>query len=95
MNGHTSTITLGGLAAGAVALLLGPGTALAGHDHHVVTPNGVCHQVAAGQTAIADADHGGWHQFHDNVHDDATDGLDGTGMLGNGNSRVRVVGDCP
>ena len=40
--------------------------AQAGHDHYIVTPNGACHQVAAGQTSIDDPSHGGYHRFHDN-----------------------------
>ena len=95
---RTSTITLGGVTLGAAALLLGSGTALAGHDHFVVTPNGGCHQVAAGQTSIGSkgdrrgTDHGGWHRFHDNVHEGAT--YDAHVVLGMGNSRVRIVTEC-
>lgn len=62
--------------------------ALATHDHHVVTPNGKCHQVAQGQTAIADPDHGGYHRFHVNVHLGAT-GEDNR-VLGKGNAGVEV-----
>ena len=37
------------------------------------TPNGKCHQVAKGQTSINNPDHGGYHRFHVNVHQGATE----------------------
>jgi hypothetical protein len=90
---RTSTITLGGVTLGAAALLLGSGTALAGHDHFVVTPDERCHQVAAGQTGIDDTAHGGYHRFHFNVHWGATEN-DAHEVLGNGNSQVDIVTRC-
>ncbi|MDP8992585.1 MAG: hypothetical protein M3N31_05980 [Actinomycetota bacterium] len=77
-------------AAGAVTLMAGP--AEAEHDHYVVTPNGRCHQVARGQTAIAPG-HGGYHRYHHKVHLGATGS---TGTLGDGRSRVKVYKEsCP
>ncbi len=71
------------------------GTALAAHPHFLVTPNGRCHQVARGQTAISNQEHGGYHRFHENVHLGATGGTQNP-ALGDGNSRVRVYKDkCP
>ena len=84
------------LATAVVAALLTVPAApvLADHDHYVATPNGGCHQVAAGQTAISDSDHGGYHRFHFNVHFGATD--DSNRVLGKGNSVVEVYRDgCP
>jgi hypothetical protein len=52
----------------ATVMALSAAPALADHDHFIVTPSGQCHQVASGQTAIADPAHGGHHRFHDNVH---------------------------
>lgn len=69
-----------------VALSTAP--ALAGHDHYIVTPNQQCHQVASGQTAIADETHGGYHRFHDNVHTGAAAPDNKT--LGHGNAAVQV-----
>lgn len=84
----------------AAAAMLFTGTSLAtapawaAHDHYVVTPNGDCHQVARGQTAIGDADHGGFHRFHDNVHRDATGGSTAAPYeLGDGHSQVVVYRD--
>ena len=78
------------IAATATLLVVGMGAlpALAGHDHYVVTPNGSCHQVAAGQTAIDDPNHGGYHRFHANVHTGAAAPDNKT--LGHGNARVEV-----
>ncbi len=73
-------------AATAVTILAAP--ALAAHDHYIVTPNGQCHQVAAGQTAIADASHGGFHRFHANVHTGAAAPDNKT--LGHGRAAVEV-----
>lgn len=77
--------------AGVLAL---SGTAHAGHDHYIVTPNGKCHQVARGQTAIDDPEHGGRHRYHDNVHAGATGGTTGEPHeLGDGHARVVVYKD--
>ena len=46
----------------------GFGTASAGHEHFLVTPGTCVEDIAGGQTSIGDASHGGYHQFHDNVH---------------------------
>jgi hypothetical protein len=73
------------------------GPALAGHVHYVMTPNGQCHQVASGQTAIADADHGGFHQFHDHVHLGATGNAETAGddYLGKGSAAVALYKEGP
>ena len=85
-------LTTAALVAAMLAITASP--ALAGHDHFIETPNGNCHQVAMGQTAIADASHGGYHRFHTNVHVGATDGSNRD--LGHGNSVVNVYKDaCP
>jgi hypothetical protein len=71
-------------------VLAGAGPAAAAHPHYVMTPNGKCHAVAGGQTAISDPAHGGEHRFHHNVHLGA--GSDGT----LGSSGVAVAkGVCP
>lgn len=87
-------LTIGG-AALAASMLSGP--AFAAHVHYVMTPNGMCHQVASGQTAIADAGHGGYHQFHDHVHLGATGdtGTTGDDHLGNGNGAAAVYKQGP
>ena len=79
------------------AVTFAAGAAYAGHDHFVVTPNGNCHQVARGQTAISDSAHGGYHQYHLHVHFGATGGSGGAPIeLGDGNSVVAVYKDaCP
>ena len=89
-----------GLAAVAVvsgAVTFSAGSAYAIHDHFVVTPNGNCHQVARGQTAIDDTAPGGYHQYHDHVHFGATGGSGGAPIeLGDGHSVVAVYKDfCP
>lgn len=66
--------------------------ALAAHDHYIVTPNGQCHQVAQGQTAIGDESHGGHHRFHANVHVGATED-EHNKTLGHGHARVEVYKD--
>jgi hypothetical protein len=69
---------------------LSGGAAWAAHDHFIETPNGACHQLAEGQTSIADPDHGGYHRYHDNVH------VGGRNVLGDGHSQVVVQKDgCP
>jgi hypothetical protein len=81
------------LIAGAIAvagLAIGATPAAAGHDHYVMTPNGKCHQVAAGQTGITDPDHGGYHRFHANVHLGATESAENPDSLGDGNANVQV-----
>lgn len=76
------------------AVTFSAGSAYAGHDHFVVTPNGNCHQVARGQTAINDPASGGFHQYHDHVHKGATGGSTGAPFeLGDGHSRVVVYRD--
>ncbi len=83
-----------GVMIGAMALMTG--TSGAAHPHFIVTPNGRCHQVARGQTAISNQEHGGYHRFHENVHLGATEGTQNPDALGDGNSRVRVYKDsCP
>ena len=78
-------------AAIAAVMALSAGPAFAGHDHYIVTPNGQCHQVASGQTAIDNDSHGGKHRFHDNVHTGAAAPDDKT--LGHGNAQVEVYKD--
>ena len=93
---HESSENRRGLtaAAGAVTLMAGP--AEAGHPHYVVTPNGRCHQVARGQTAISNPSHGGHHRYHHKVHVGATESTERPDTLGDGRSRVNVYKDsCP
>lgn len=73
----------------AITALASP--AAADHDHYVLTPNGACHQVAAGQTSISEG-HGGYHRFHANVHLGATGetGTAGDDALGHGNARASL-----
>jgi hypothetical protein len=82
-------------ASAAIAITLFAAPALAGHDHYIVTPNGQCHQVAQGQTAIDDVSHGGFHRFHDNVHTGAAAPDNKT--LGHGHAAVEVykAADAP
>ena len=80
------TITIA--AAAVLMLALGASPAAAAHDHYIVTPNGKCHQVAAGQTSIDDPSHGGYHQFHDHVHTGAAAPDNKT--LGHGRAAVEV-----
>lgn len=75
-------------ASAAIAVTVFAAPAMAGHDHFIVTPNGHCHQVAAGQTAIGDALHGGFHRFHANVHTGAAAPDNKT--LGHGHAAVEV-----
>lgn len=65
------------------ALSLAAGPAAAGHGHFVVIDNPgtgttTCQYVGHGQTSIDDADHGGRHRIHDNVHT-GQPGTDGRG----------------
>lgn len=78
----------GSIAVASLAIWATP--ASAGHDHYVMTPNGKCHQVGAGQTGITDPGHGGYHQFHDNVHLGATESAENPDSLGDGNANVQV-----
>ena len=78
------------------AMTFSAGSAYAGHDHFVVTPNGNCHQVARGQTAISNPAQGGYHQYHEHVHFGATRGPGAPVELGDGHSVVAVYKDfCP
>ena len=81
-------ITLAGFVAPTAA-------AWAAHDHYVLTPNGKCHQVASGQTGIADPAHGGYHRFHVNVHLGATESDTAPDRLGDGRSAVSVYREGP
>lgn len=68
----TILLTLGALAASSAP-------AMAAHGHFVyIEATGTCQYVGNGQTSIADADHGGFHRIHDNVHA-GTPGTDGRG----------------
>ena len=50
-------------AIGAMMALSGP--AFAEHAHYLDTQRGTCvEDIARGQTAISDKDHGGYHRFH-------------------------------
>lgn len=69
-------------------------TALADHDHYVLTPNGKCHQVAAGQTAIGPG-HGGHHRYHANVHIGATESDTAPDNLGDGHAAAAVFKSGP
>jgi len=53
--------------AGALALPMSAGTALADHDHDLSTPGHTVVDIANGQTEKCASDHGG-HKFHTNVH---------------------------
>ena len=92
----TPTRLIQGVAATAIVAgtIVASTAAWAGHDHYVITPSGKCHQVAAGQTAINDPDHGGYHRFHDHVHMGATGGSTAAPFeLGDGHSQVVVYRD--
>ena len=81
--------------AGALLMSMPAGTALADHDHYLLTPNGKCHQVARGQTAIGDSDHGGFHRYHVNVHVGATESTTFVDNLGDGHAPTAVYKDGP
>ncbi len=72
------------------------GSANADHPgHYVITPNGNCHQVALGQTALSSTS-GGYHQFHTHVHVGATQSTIAPDNLGDGHAVVKVYkGLCP
>ena len=55
------------LAAAAVPLFAGGGTALACHEHDLQTPGTTVEDIAGGQTDKELGD-GGYHQFHVHVH---------------------------
>lgn len=62
-----------GALTGAAALLMTASPVSAGHAHFVIIDNPstgtrTCQYVGSGQTSISDADHGGYHRIHDNVH---------------------------
>lgn len=71
----TKTKTLSLAFAGAFGIAAFGGTAFADHEHFLVTPGTCVENIAHGQTAISDSEHGGYHRFHYNVH---------TGVPGNG-----------
>jgi len=71
-------------------LLVASLPAAAGHDHYMRTPSGKCHQVAQGQTAISESDHGGYHRYHVNVHL----GLAGDGTINDTGVKI-AKGACP
>ncbi len=77
--------------AAAIASVLvasGSATALASHDHYLVTPGTCVADIARGQTAKG-ADEGGYHQYHENVHL----GTPGTEAFANSNNPVAVYKD--
>ena len=53
--------------AGALAMPMFAGTALADHDHDLLTPGTTVVDIANGQTEKCPGDPGG-HKFHGNVH---------------------------
>ena len=56
-----------GVAAGVIAVAGFSGSALADHDHDLITPGTVVVDIANGQTEKCASDPGG-HQFHNHVH---------------------------
>ena len=58
------------VAAAGIALLVlsNASAAFAAHEHFLVTPGTCVEDIGSGQTSISDSLHGGYHQFHDNVH---------------------------
>lgn len=75
------------------AFLAFAGTASAAHQHWLETPGACVVDIASGQTSIDDAAHGGYHQFHDNVHI----GVPGSSAFGHGPVQVGKDADgvCP
>lgn len=53
--------------AGALTMPMFAGTALADHDHNLITPGTTVVDIANGQTEKCSTDPGG-HKFHANVH---------------------------
>lgn len=69
------------------ALALGSlGAAHAEHAHWLQTPGTCLEDLGSGQTSIADTEHGGYHQFHLNVHL----GVPGTHAFANPQNPVSV-----
>ncbi len=58
-------VLIAGALVGALTVA-GGGSALAAHDHDLVTPGTCVEDIASGQTSQTSGD--GAHQFHDNVH---------------------------
>ncbi len=58
-------VLIAGALVGALTVA-GGGSALAGHDHYLVTPGTCIEDIASGQTSQTAG--GGSHQFHDHVH---------------------------
>ena len=83
------------VALSAASVLASARSRRAGHDHYVLTPNGKCHQVAKGQTAISDPEHGGHHRYHANVHVGATESATAPDNLGDGRAAVAVYKPVP
>jgi len=79
------------LVAVAVPLFGGAGTAQAGHAHWLDTPGTCVVDIGSGQTSISDSTHGGYHQFHENVHL----GEPGVHAFANPNNPVSVGKDAP
>jgi hypothetical protein len=52
---------------GALAMPMSAGTALADHDHDLITPGTTVDDIGDGQTRKCPP-HPGGHKFHDNVH---------------------------
>jgi hypothetical protein len=74
------------LVAMAVLLFGSSGSALADHDHNLITPGKTVVDVADGQTEKCATDPGG-HQFHENVHI----GVPGTFAFAEPNNPVSII----
>lgn len=78
------------------ALMFGPGeTALACHEHQLVTPGTVVDNIARGQTSKSEGE-GGFHKWHSNVHTGVPGSKIGNdkGQPGLPNNPVTVTGDA-
>ena len=72
--------------AGALAMPMFAGTALADHDHNLITPGKTVVDIANGQTEKCATDPGG-HKFHANVHL----GTPGTFAFAQPNNPVSII----
>jgi len=84
------------VAAVMVAMMALTSPAFAEHKHYLQTPTTCVEDIAKGQTAISDTEHGGYHRFHENVHT-GTPGEPGGAFSQGGQVEVgkSETGACP
>lgn len=86
------TLAVTAIGVAALTSLGSPGSARAEHGHWLLTPGTCVENMGSGQTSIDDPDHGGYHQFHANVHL----GVPGLNAFANASNPISVgKGTCP